>query len=700
MSVLPKDYTLVVTEKPDVARRIAAALGEDSSQVEGNYEYILCPGKTNYIIVSAVGHLFSLMPTYPRRDIYPVLDTRWVPLSAVDKKRKDVDRRIRTIKSLSKGASKLVIACDYDLEGDTIGYNILKYACGAKKVKAFRAKFSTLALDELSKSFSDLTWHEEWPRAEAGRARHLLDFVWGVNLSRVLLDSLLEAGGRYTTLSIGRVQGPALNYIHDRELEIMAHVPVPYWRAKALVDADGKRFTAEYTVDRIGTEAGARLVKGQVEGNRGTVVEASRRPFAIPPPPSFNLGDLQHEAFQILGFSPSQTLSIAEKLYLQAAISYPRTSSQRIPPSIDCERILSSLARQEAFKPYVTLVMKESLSPAQGQKTDPAHPAIFPTGEPPSGTDAKEWQLYNLIVRRFISAFAERAVKERHSLRIACGRHEFRASATSIISPGWSAIYDFGSEKEMRGLPSLNVADIVSFVTVDVVECFDHPPSRYNQSSLLEQMESDEIGTKATRAEIISTLVDRGYVSGGSIELSELGFAIVDAASKYSPSILSPQMTRSIEEKLDGVEAASLDPGTVTFDGVDQLLSCLRLFEENMAEVGAMIRLANLQTAKGRETLGSCPVCHDGQLIIIRSHKSGKRFVGCSRYSNGCRASAPLPQNGIIRATKGPCKTCGWPVILVFTSRGRRPWRLCVNPDCPMKGSALNRKAVSGGSRS
>ena len=683
MPEIPREYSLVVAEKPDVARRIAAAIGGD--QAEANPEYILCRGKTNYVIVSALGHLFSLAPAYPKRDIHPVLDLHWMPLSDLDRKRKDVGWRIKAFRSLSNHASKLIIACDYDQEGDTIGYNILKHACGAEKVKAFRARFSTLTNEELAKSFSDLKWQEEWPMADAGRTRHFLDFVWGVNLSRALTDSLIAAGGAYATLSIGRVQGPALNYVREREGEIRTHVPVPHWRAKAIVDAGGNRFSADYRDNRIEVEAEAKAIRQGVEGKAGIVVEATKKPFITSPPPPFNLGDLQHEAYRILGLTPSQTLSTAEKLYLHAMISYPRTSSQQIPTTIDCGRILDGLSRQDDLRPMVASLNGGRLSPVQGQKSDPAHPAIYPTGETLRDMDTKERRLYDLIVRRFLSAFAKDMVKERHSLKIACGKYEFRASATKTTSPGWSAIYSYNDDREAQSLPSLEVNQTVTFSAVDIIQTLDAPPSRYNQSTLLERMERDEIGTKATRAEIISTLVDRGYISGSSLELSELGFAVVEATSKYSPSILSIEMTRSIERRLESVEAATLDSNAVTLEAVDQLLSCLSLFEENLTSIGREIRLAATQTAKARETLGACPICHDGQLTLIHSRKSGKRFVGCNNYPKGCKASAPLPQRGSIRATRFPCKTCGWPVVLVFSTYGRRPWRLCVNLDCPSK---------------
>jgi len=684
MSELPKEYALVVAEKPDAARRIAMALGRSSSKVEDHAEYILCLGTTNYAIAPAVGHIFSLAPAYPKRDIHPVLDLKWVPLSAVDKRRKDADRRIRVFRSLSKKASKLIVACDFDTEGDTIGYNILKYACGLGEVEAYRAKFSTLTEGELAESFSKLTWQDHWPMAEAGRTRHLLDFVWGINLSRALTDSLLNAGGNYMTLSIGRVQGPTIHYVYEREVEIRGHVPVPYWQAEALIDANGNRFHANYSARRIDTETEAMIIRKEVEGKEGIVIQAIKSEFTSSPPPSFNLGDLQHEAFRIFSLSPSQTLSIAEKLYLQAAISYPRTSSQQIPVSIGWEHILKALTMQGSLESAALSVIGGKLSPIQGKKTDPAHPAIFPTGEPPHNLEPKEQRLYELIARRFISSFSEGEIKERYSLEIRCGKHFFHASTVNIKSAGWSAIYNFDNDRHIPSLPSVSEGTKVIFVNVDVTRTSVSPPPRYNQNTLLERMENDNIGTKATRAEVISTLVERGYISGGSLELSDLGFAVVETMSKYSPSILSVEMTRSIEAKLEAVEAGQ-DSGAVAVAGVDQLMSCLRNLERSEPKVGAAMRLAANDTLRAKATLGSCPICHDGQLMIIRSRKTGKRFVGCNRYRNGCRASAPLPQNGVVRATHNPCKTCGWPVVLVFASYGKRPWRLCVNPGCPAK---------------
>jgi DNA topoisomerase-1 len=696
MSELPTDYSLIIAEKPDAARRIAAALGGGSETPIDGLGIIARHGGDSFVIIPAAGHLFSLVPAYSRRDIYPVLDLRWAPLSVTDKRRKDVDRRISSFRSVASHASRTIVACDYDIEGDTIGYNIIKHACHIKHVKAFRAKFSTLTQEDLLASFSDLKSQEEWPLAEAGRTRHFLDFVWGVNLSRALTRSITKAGGRYVTLSIGRVQGPALNYIYERELEVRTHVPIPYWHAQAMVDAEGHELRADYAASRVQIYEEAKLIKSEVEGRQGVVIEAKRRTLIIPPPPPFNLSDLQHEAFRILHFTPMQTLSMAEGLYLRAAVSYPRTSSQQIPPSISYDDILRLLSKQEAYRPLIESKLHDRRSPSQGEKSDSAHPAIFPTGEPPVGLNSEERSLYDLIVRRFLSAFGEDSIQVRQSLLMSCGRHSFSSSVTSTTSDGWTEIYGHATDSRHTELPSLKVGDPVKFLHVDINQRYESSPPRFNQNTLLERMERDEIGTKATRADIISTLIERGYVSDESMELSALGFAVVEAMAASAPAILSIQMTKSIEEDLRRIETGELDPRLVAAASVNKLLSSLEKIDANLDDLSQILSSSNAQTAKSRLALGGCPLCHQGELVIIRSRKSGKRFVGCSNYSGGCRASAPLPQKGSVRATRTLCKTCGWPVVNIYASYGQKPWRLCVNTECASKTHSNDLKTFGG----
>jgi DNA topoisomerase-1 len=232
-------------------------------------------------------------------------------------------------------------------------------------------------------------------------------------------------------------------------------------------------------------------------------------------------------------------------------------------------------------------------------------------------------------------------------------------------------------------VPKVVEGDRFRVVRVEVEEKFEQGPARYNQSSLLEKMEREGIGTKATRADIIATLVERGYVEGSHMKVTDLGFAVIETMEKYAPEILTTGLTRDIEKRIEEVEGetggdAELIRATVR--SVTEQLVGLRTNEDS---VGREIDTALAATVAASFVLGPCPFCKSGQLRVIRSRKTKKRFVGCTNYTLGCRASAPLPQKGTISTTSEVCQHCSWPVVRVMGTR--TPWKLCVNPACSAK---------------
>ncbi|MFQ6135343.1 MAG: DNA topoisomerase, partial [Nitrososphaerales archaeon] len=254
---LPLDtapYTLVICEKPDAAKRIAEALKEkDLTQTgQGKVKIFTLKnsGKT-YVICSAIGHLYTVSDPAQKRYVYPVFDVEWFPTNIVNKKRSDISRRIAIIKKLAEKADTFINACDFDLEGETIGYNVLKYACGEKQSEALRAKFSTLTEAELKEAFRTAERGLGDGLARAGRTRHIVDFIFGVNLSRALSESYHVSNRGYRVITVGRVQGPTLSYAIDREVEIRTFVPTPFWHLYAELDKDGVTLIAEYEKKRV-----------------------------------------------------------------------------------------------------------------------------------------------------------------------------------------------------------------------------------------------------------------------------------------------------------------------------------------------------------------------------------------------------------------------------------------------------------------
>jgi DNA topoisomerase-1 len=680
-------YTLVICEKPDAARRVSEALANGASrseQVDGTTVFRFSRGGEEFVVCSAQGHVYGVSDPSEERSVYPVFDVEWYSSNLIDDDSSNAARRISAIRTLAAGASKFVNACDFDVEGETIGFNLLRYACGGKESTALRAKFSTLTKEDLVKAFDGLKPQVGQGMARAGRARHAIDFVWGVNLSRALSQSALSSGHRYRTVSVGRVQGPTLGFLVQREREIREFVPVPYWKVSGVFGRGGKNLTAGYSKEKVGLRSLADQVRKDSMGKEAVATSVRRNVAQVGPPVPFNIGDLQKEAYRAFGYSPSRTLQLAEKLYLGAMISYPRTGSQRLPPSINYRGILQGVGRIPEYSTHVAELLKSEPKPVQGAKYDPAHPAIHPTGEKPRRPlDASESSIFDLVVRRFLAAFGPSARRELVNVSLMVGEHEFRLAGGRTVFPGWMKYYGrYAGYRDFES-PAVSEGDRFKVVSVLVEEKFEQRPPRYNQSSLLEKMENEGIGTKATRADIIATLLGRGYVVGESMEATDLGLSVVETLAEYAPSIIGVELTRDIEKKLEAVEEGSQGEALLLRETVRSIANQLAELSANEEVVGQEIDSALMSTVAKSFVLGRCPICKVGQLKIIRSKATKKRFVGCSNYSAGCRASAPLPQKGTIRATPKTCEICSWPIVYVMG--GGRPWRLCVNTDCPGK---------------
>jgi DNA topoisomerase-1 len=686
-SSVAEPYTLVICEKPDAAQRIANALNERDLQQSNHGRvktFTLTYRGRRYVICSALGHLYSIGDPAQKRHIYPVFDVEWFPAYRIDKKRSYTAQRIETIHRLAAGADSFINACDFDLEGETIGYNILKYACGEKQSTALRAKFSTLTEEELREAFQTASRGVGEGLAQAGRTRHIVDFIFGINLSRALSESYYSSNKRYRVVTIGRVQGPTLSYAVQREIEIRTFVPTPFWTITADLDKNGIILTAEYEKRRVAQLAEVNRITEACRGKTGKVSKITRSRFQQPPPTPFDIGDLQKEAYRIFCYSPSQTLKIAERLYLDALISYPRTSSQKLPPSINYRKILSGLQRNREYSRDAAEVSKGRLKPHEGVKTDPAHPAIYPTGElPRRNLSSTETRIYDLITRRFLAVFGEYALRESISAAINIAGYIFKIFGRLTLKEGWLKYYRRYTGTEDRAIPDLAEGEELPVLSVISKEKFDQPPPRYNQSSLLEKMELEEIGTKATRADIIKTLYDRGYLADRSITATDLAFSVVELMEKHSPRIISTELTRRIEAHLKRIEQGEINEEQVIEEAVDQLYESLTTIKNAEEEIGVEITDAITKTVREMNNLGPCPKCKTGTLHAIRSKKTHKRFVGCSNYQQGCDASAPLPQKGTLTIPGKSCSTCGWPIV--YIRFGRFPWRLCVNMTCPSK---------------
>ncbi|MEM2942599.1 MAG: DNA topoisomerase I, partial [Candidatus Bathyarchaeia archaeon] len=476
--------TLIICEKPDAARRVAEALADrlPSAKERHGLRYFELSGVEGGIVVCPVlGHLYTVdaKGSVSRRE-YPVWDFEWKPKYQVERGYEHHEGLLNAIRELAQEADRFIDACDYDIEGSVIGYTTLKYACGGADLKAGRMRFSTLTKSDLKEAYLNASAQLDHNLVQAGMCRHELDWLYGVNLSRALTESVRKNIQKYLNISTGRVQGPTLRFIVDREVQISTHVPIPYWTITAKADIDGESVSLEYSEKRLQKKGGAEDVAANTRNKTGLVERVEERYSRVGPPPPFDLSEIQSEAYRRFHLGPSETLRILEHLYLQALISYPRTGSQKLPASIGYKAILESLKKSAGYRDLVAeLLSQPVLNPVEGGKTDPAHPAVYPTGRLPGKLSTVERRVYDLVVRRFMAAFAPAAerVSQRAAVTVS-GKYLFYIQGSRTVSPGWMRFYQPYKGFGETSIPYLHEGQEIRFKEVSVMQHFSAPPPR------------------------------------------------------------------------------------------------------------------------------------------------------------------------------------------------------------------------------
>ncbi len=677
--------TLIVTEKPNVAERIANALGKAERKAHGGVSYYEVG---DIYVAPAVGHIFGLRQKKSNGWGYPVFDIEWVPSHEVSKDSGYTKKYLDCITALAKKSGRFINACDYDVEGEVIGYNVIKHGCGedptSKNVQ--RMKYSTLTAESIHNSFEKLT-PIDFGLADAGLTRHVLDWFWGINLSRALTHAV-KKGGNYKTLSIGRVQGPTLKILAVREHSIQAFKAEKYWELEMVCVKSGE-FSSFHVEEKFDSPEKAGEIKGRC-GAKAVVKDVDSKQYKQPAPHPFDLTTLQTEAYKHLNIDPRRTLEVAQDLYTNAYISYPRTSSQEIPDDIDCRKIILDLKRQGEYADMCEkLLTKKALKPVKGKKTDPAHPAIHPTGETPHKLEKQHQSIYDLIVRRFLSAFGESAVRQTVSVTLDNNGELFCAKGNTTVEKGWHVYYGRYAKFEETMLPVLEKGEVVPVKDVLLHEKETKPPKRYTPASIIKEMESKNLGTKATRSQIVDILYKRGYIDGKSMSVTELGLKVIDSLQKYCPDVISEKLTRKFEDEMEQITESKISGQKVIDEGRVTLSEILGIFKQNELKIGESLT-KGLNTARDKaNSMGICPTCSSN--LIIRKSKYGGSFIGCSNYPK-CTLTWPLPPGEAVKAAE--CKECGFNQASIRPKKGRKH-NVCINPGCPTKkGETPQLKAV------
>src|SRR3712207_5040068 len=540
---------LIISEKANAAKKVAQFLAEGPVK-EGKHRSV--PHHTftwkgeECVSVGLKGHVLN--PEYPEEY------SNWQkvePSSLIDAEiLKNVSEKgvAEAVRSLSKKADRVVVATDFDREGELIGVEALSLAFEANPKlmdHVERSRFSALTKGEVTRAFDELV-EVSRDLAAAGEARQDIDLIWGATLTRWVSRATKRYGSAF--LSVGRVQSPTLVLIAERERERRAFVPEPYWEINATLKNGGDPFAVRHAHGRFKVEAEARKAHENLT-DTATVTEVRQKSATRPPPTPFNTTGFLTAAAS-LGISPSRASRIAEDLYTDGYISYPRTDNTVYPRSLDLREVLGYLKRVEGAGPYAErLLASDELSPTRGKRETTDHPPIYPTGYASrKALRDDQWKIYQLVVRRFLATLSGPAKTLRTTLRFESGGEPLTTSGPVVTEEGWLGVYHYARRADGE-LPHLEEGDEVSVVDAEVLGKVTQPPSRYGQGRLITVMEDLGLGTKATRPNIIQNLYDRGYVHDDPLIPTEKGMAVAQALKDFASEIRSEEHTSELQSR-------------------------------------------------------------------------------------------------------------------------------------------------------
>jgi DNA topoisomerase-1 len=375
-----------------------------------------------------------------------------------------------------------------------------------------------------------------------------------------------------------------------------------------------------------------------------------------------------------MNISAAKVMSIAEELYMNGLISYPRTDNTIYPKTISLKKILEMFKNSSFSDEASEILAQKRIIPSKGKVTSTDHPPIHPVGVAKQGElKPTHWKIYELIVRRFFATLAPKAIALTSDVEFDINSEIFLSKGYKYLDKGWLKYYPYFESKE-KFLPELTIDELVDIIKITLLEKETKPPKRYSQGSLIQEMDRLGLGTKSTRHEIIQKLYYRGYIENTIPIPTNIGTAVIIALENYATTITKPEMTSILEKDMDEIANGRKPMEEVVKESEGMLEEILNTLSLNRTKIGKRIQEA-LQV---QNTMGKCNLC--GSDLVIRKSFRGKRFIGCSNYPK-CKNSYPLPQNGKINANGMVCEYCNSPLIEMVNSH-RKKINICVNMKC------------------
>ncbi|MUU38909.1 type I DNA topoisomerase [Helicobacter pylori] len=628
----------------------------------------------NYEVVASKGHVRDLSKFALGIKID---ETGFTPNYVVDKDHKEL---VKQIIELSKKASITYIATDEDREGEAIGYHV---ACliGGKLESYPRIVFHEITQNAILNALKTPR-KIDMSKVNAQQARRFLDRIVGFKLSSLIASKITKG------LSAGRVQSAALKLVIDKEREIKAFKPLTYFTLDAyfepnleaqLISYKGNKLKAQELID----EKKAQEIKNELEKESYIISSIVKKSKKSPTPPPFMTSTLQQSASSLLGFSPTKTMSIAQKLYegvatpqgVMGVITYMRTDSLNIAKEALEE------ARNKILKDYGKdyLPPKAKVYSSKNKNAQEAHEAIRPTSiilEPNALKDylkPEELKLYTLIYKRFLASQMQDALFESQSVVVACEKGEFKASGRKLLFDGYYKI--LGNDDKDKLLPNLKENDPIKLEKLESNAHVTEPPARYSEASLIKVLESLGIGRPSTYAPTISLLQNRDYIKVEKKQISALesAFKVIEILEKHFEEIVDSKFSASLEEELDNIAQNKADYQQVLKDFYYPFMDKIEAGKKNII------------SQKVHEKTGqSCPKC--GGELVKKNSRYGE-FIACNNYPK-CKYIKQT-ENANDEATQELCEKCGGEMVQKFSRNGA--FLACNNyPECKNTKSLKN----------
>ncbi|MGL2743541.1 type I DNA topoisomerase [Helicobacter pylori] len=628
----------------------------------------------NYEVVASKGHVRDLSKFALGIKID---ETGFTPNYVVDKDHKEL---VKQIIELSKKASITYIATDEDREGEAIGYHV---ACliGGKLESYPRIVFHEITQNAILNALKTPR-QIDMSKVNAQQARRFLDRIVGFKLSS-LISSKITKG-----LSAGRVQSAALKLVIDREREIKAFKPLTYFTLDALFEPNLEAQLISYKGNKLKAQElidgkKAQEIKNELEKESYIISSIVKKSKKSPTPPPFMTSTLQQSASSLLGFSPTKTMSIAQKLYegvatpqgVMGVITYMRTDSLNIAKEALEE------ARAKILKDYGKdyLPPKAKVYSSKNKNAQEAHEAIRPTSiilEPNALKDylkPEELKLYTLIYKRFLASQMQDALFESQSVVVACEKGEFKASGRKLLFDGYYKI--LGNDDKDKLLPNLKENDPIKLEKLESNAHVTEPPARYSEASLIKVLESLGIGRPSTYAPTISLLQNRDYIKVEKKQISALesAFKVIEILEKHFEEIVDSKFSASLEEELDNIAQNKADYQQVLKDFYYPFMDKIEAGKKNIV------------SQKVHEKTGqSCPKC--GGELVKKNSRYGE-FIACNNYPK-CKY-VKQTENANNEATQELCEKCGGEMVQKFSRNGA--FLACNNyPECKNTKSLKN----------